>query len=180
MKVLTTPIAGLLIIEPDVFHDERGYFYECYNTEKFREIGIPDVFMQDNESRSKKGVLRGMYFQNPPYEQGKLIRVVKGAIWDVAVDIRKSSPTYGKYETIMLSEENKTLFWIPPGFAHGFITLEEDTVLHYKCTNIYHKEAEDCLVWNDPDLAIKWPNEAPIVSGRDQGAGRFKDFNSRF
>ncbi len=135
MQVSTTSLEGLLVIQPDIFSDARGYFYEPYNKKKFTEIGISDNFVQDNQSCSQKGVLRGLHFQNPPSAQSKLLRVVQGSIWDVAVDIRKSSKTYGKYFGIELSAENKTMFYVPKGFAHGFLTLEENTILFYKCSD---------------------------------------------
>src|SRR5512138_2587473 len=136
MEIITTPIEGLLIIKPNVFEDDRGYFFESYNREVFLKNGLDLHFVQDNESKSKKGVLRGLHFQVPPFAQGKLVRVVKGAVLDVAVDLRKNSPTYGKHVSAELSEANKTMFWIPPGFAHGFITLEEETIFVYKCTQV--------------------------------------------
>ena len=173
-------IDGLLIIQPRVFEDDRGYFFESFRLDKLRELGIDLDFVQDNESKSQKGVLRGLHFQNPPYEQGKLIKVVKGAVIDVAVDIRKKSPTYGQWISHELSEYNKTMFWIPPGFAHGFLTLEDDTIFQYKCTNYYNKESEDSIRWNDPDLNIDWGIRNPIVSDKDSKAGLFKDFKSKF
>ncbi len=173
-------IDGLLIIQPRVFEDDRGYFFESFRLDKLRELGIDLDFVQDNESKSQKGVLRGLHFQNPPYEQGKLIKVVKGAVIDVAVDIRKKSPTYGQWISHELSEYNKTMFWIPPGFAHGFLTLEDDTIFQYKCTNYYNKESEDSIRWNDPVLNIDWGIKNPIVSDKDSKAGLFKDFKSKF
>ncbi len=169
-----------MIIRPDVFGDERGYFFESYNSLKFKEAGLDLTFLQDNESKSKKGVVRGLHFQAPPFEQGKLVRVVRGAALDVAVDIRQGSPTYGKWESVLLSGENKTLFWIPPGFAHGFVTLEDDTVFFYKCTNVYNKAAEGSIVWNDPDLAINWGVENVLASEKDQACPRFRDLVSPF
>jgi dTDP-4-dehydrorhamnose 3,5-epimerase len=180
MKVEKNTIEGLLVVKPDVFEDRRGYFFESYNEERFREHGIDVRFLQDNESKSGKGVLRGLHFQVPPYQQGKLVRVIKGAVLDVAVDLRKSSPTYGKWEGIELSERNKWMYWIPAGFGHGFLTLEENTVFFYKCTQVYHKESEGGILWNDPDLGIKWGMNDPIVSEKDKVAMRFKDFTSPF
>ena len=136
--------------------------------------------MQDNQSLSQKGVLRGLHFQNPPFAQGKLVRVIKGSVLDVAVDIRKDSPTYGKHFTVELSEENKTIFWIPTGFAHGFVTLEDDTIFMYKCTGVYNKASEGALIWNDADIAIDWGVEYPLVSDKDLVAGSFKNFESKF
>lgn len=173
-------IEGLVLIQPKVFSDERGYFFESFRLDRFREMGIDLDFVQDNESKSQKGVLRGLHFQNPPYEQGKLIRVVKGAVVDVAVDIRKGSPTYGQWVSHELSEYNKTLFWIPPGFAHGFLTLEDDTIFQYKCTHYFHKESEGSIRWNDPDLNIDWGIETPSLSEKDKISPLFKDFKSSF
>jgi dTDP-4-dehydrorhamnose 3,5-epimerase len=180
MKVEKNHIEGLLVIKPDVFEDARGYFLESFNEEKFREMGIDVRFRQDNESRSGKGVLRGLHFQVPPFEQGKLVRVVKGAVYDVAVDLRKASPTYGQWSGIELTGKNKFMYWIPAGFAHGFLTLEEDTVFFYKCTQIYNKESERSLAWNDPDLNIDWGNTSPLVSDKDRVAGHFRDFITPF
>ena len=140
MEIIKTPLEGLLIVKPDVFEDDRGYFFESYNRNAFLAQGIAVDFVQDNESRSKKGVLRGLHFQNPPHAQGKLVRVMRGSVLDVAVDIRKKSPTYGKWSSIMLSGQNKWMYWIPAGFAHGFLTLEDDTIFFYKCTQGYNKE----------------------------------------
>lgn len=175
MEIIKTPIEGLLIIRPDVFEDERGYFFESYSREAFPKNGMDPVFVQDNESRSRKGVLRGMHFQHPPFAQGKLVRVVKGKVMDVAVDIRSGSPTFGKWHAVELSGENKWMYWIPEGFAHGFVTLEEDTVFFYKCTNVYNKESEGCIRWNDPDLNIAWGVADPFVSERDRKAPLFQD-----
>jgi dTDP-4-dehydrorhamnose 3,5-epimerase len=180
MKVVKAEIPDVLIITPDVYRDDRGYFLESYNSEAFSAAGLTMNFVQDNESLSRKGVLRGMHFQNPPFEQGKLVRVVKGAVMVVAVDLRKNSPYYGKWCSAILTEENKLLFWLPPGFAHGFLTLEENTVFSYKCTQVYNRESEECIIWNDPDLKITWPEKTPIITDRDRNGKRFKDFNSRF
>ena len=136
--------------------------------------------MQDNQSLSQKGVLRGLHFQNPPFAQGKLVRVIQGSVLDVAVDIRANSPTYGQHISVLLSGENKTIFWIPPGFAHGFVTLEDNTIFTYKCTGVYNKESEGALMWNDPGLNINWGVESPLVSEKDQEAASFKSFQSRF
>ena len=180
MEIIKTDIDGILIFQPHVFEDERGYFFESFRKEKFQQFGLDVDFVQDNESKSQKGVLRGLHFQNPPYEQGKLIRVVTGAVLDVAVDIRKDSETYGKWISQELSAANKTMIWIPPGFAHGFLTLLGNTIFQYKCTGYYNKESEGGISWNDPDLNIKWNIEDPIVSSKDQSATRFKDFQSKF
>jgi dTDP-4-dehydrorhamnose 3,5-epimerase len=173
MKVETTNIDGLLIITPDVFGDERGYFMESHNVARYKEHGIPD-FVQDNESRSQKGVIRGLHYQLPPYGQGKLVRVVEGEVLDVAVDLRPDSPTLGQHVAVTLSGENKKQFWIPAGFAHGFLTLSETVLFQYKCTALYHKEADRGIRWNDPALAITWPVAAPIISGKDQNQPMFE------
>ena len=170
----------MLLIEPRVFGDERGYFFESYNKRVFEEAGLHMEFMQDNESCSSKGVLRGLHFQEPPYEQGKLVRVARGAVMDVSVDIRKDSPTYGKWEAFELSAKNKRMLWIPPGFAHGFLTLAENTVFIYKCTNLYNRESENSIFWNDPDLKIDWGIDRPLVSEKDQEAPFFRDLASPF
>jgi dTDP-4-dehydrorhamnose 3,5-epimerase len=180
MEFLKNELEDLLIIKPDVYRDERGYFFESFNHEKFVCGGLDVKFLQDNESKSKRGVLRGLHLQAPPFEQGKLVRVVKGSVLDVAVDIRKKSPTYGKWSSVVLSCENKLMFWIPPGFAHGFTSLEDETVFFYKCTNIYNKESERSIIWNDPDLGINWGIENPAVAEKDKLAGRFRDFVSPF
>lgn len=180
MEVLTTFIEGLLVLKPKVFIDERGYFFESYNKNVLKAAGIDHVFLQDNESLSSKGVLRGLHFQKPPHAQGKLVRVVKGKVLDVAVDIRKNSSTYGKYFSIELSGENKCMFWIPPGFAHGFLTLENDTIFSYKCTDLYSKESEGALLWNDPVLNIHWGVDEPIVSDKDKLGMLLNEFKSPF
>ena len=180
MEIIKTELEGLLIIKPAVFEDERGYFFESYNLEKFIKAGIDVRFVQDNESKSKKGVVRGLHLQAPPFEQGKLVRVMRGSILDVAVDIRKDSPTFGKWASIELSGKNKWMYWIPPGFAHGFATLEDETIVFYKCTNVYNKEAERHFLWNDPDINIDWGIRDPVVSQRDSMAPRFRDFVSPF
>jgi len=180
MKIIKTPIKGLLVINPRVFGDDRGYFFESWSKQSFAEAGLDLDFVQDNQSISSKGVLRGLHFQNPPYAQGKLVRVIKGAVLDVALDIRKDSPTYGQHFSIELSEENKTIFWIPPGFAHGFATLKDNTIFTYKCTGVYNKESEGALLWNDKDLNINWEINDPLVSEKDLVAGNFKNFVSKF
>ena len=180
MKFETTYIKDLVVIEPRTIEDERGYFFESHNAQKFKENGLSLDFVQDNQSLSQKNVLRGLHFQNPPFQQGKLVRVIKGAVIDVAVDIRKNSKTYGQHFSIELTEQNKKIFWIPPGFAHGFVSLEEDTIFHYKCTGLYNKASEDSLIWNDPDLDIDWGVKNPIVSEKDQKSNFFKNFNSQF
>lgn len=180
MKFETTPIEGLLIIQPQVYSDQRGYFMESYNHRAFQEIVNGVSFVQDNESASSKYTLRGLHFQAPPFDQGKLVRVVKGKVLDVAVDIRRSSPTYGKHVSVLLDDQQKTQFWIPPGFAHGFLALEQDTIFLYKCTNYYHKTSEGCIRWNDPDLNIHWGITDPLVSEKDAQGQFFRDFISPF
>ncbi|MCX6284479.1 MAG: dTDP-4-dehydrorhamnose 3,5-epimerase [Bacteroidetes bacterium] len=180
MEIIKTPLEGLLIIKPDVFEDERGYFFESFNHGKFLNLGLDLKFMQDNESKSKKGVLRGLHFQAPPFAQGKLVRVMRGSVLDVAVDIRKNSPTYGKWESIVLSGQNKWMYWIPEGFAHGFATLEDDTIFFYKCTNIYNKASEGSILWNDTGLNINWGLQDPVISDKDKISEKFKDFTTPF
>ncbi|KDE60807.1 dTDP-4-dehydrorhamnose 3,5-epimerase [Fusobacterium necrophorum] len=154
-KKIETGIEGLYIIEPTTFRDDRGFFLETYNKNEFIEIGILDEFVQDNHSKSKKGVLRGLHFQTH-YSQGKLVRVIKGSVYDVAVDLRKDSKTFGKWFGIELSAENKKMFFIPKNFAHGFLTLEEETEFMYKCTDFYHPEFESGIMWNDEEIHINW------------------------
>jgi len=171
---------GPIIIEPRIFHDPRGYFFESYNADTFATAGLPANFVQDNQSLSQKNAVRGLHFQAPPFEQGKLVRVVQGAVVDVVVDIRKGSKTYGQSYAIELSAANQLMFWIPPGFAHGFETLEDNTIFLYKCTNIYHKGSEGGLLWNDPALKIQWRAQEPIVSDKDQILPKLVDFTSPF
>ncbi len=180
MEIVPTEIPDVLIIKPQVFTDERGYFFESYNKQKFMNAGIDANFVQDNESKSMKGVLRGLHFQKPPFAQGKLVRVMRGAVLDVAVDLRHGSPWYGRWAAIELTEHNKWMYWIPPGFAHGFLTLEDNTVFFYKCTNIYNKESEGSVRWNDPDLNIDWGNADPVLSAKDVVAPLFKDLGKVF
>jgi dTDP-4-dehydrorhamnose 3,5-epimerase len=181
MEIIQTEIKDLLIIKPHVFEDDRGYFFESYNQQKFLDHGINANFVQDNESRSVKHVLRGLHFQKPPYSQGKLVRVMRGSVLDVAVDLRKSSATFGKWASIVLTAKNKWMYWIPEGFAHGFLTLEDNTVFFYKCTNIYNRESEGSLRWNDPDLNIDWGKiENPVLSEKDKVSPLFAGFESPF
>jgi len=181
MEIVKTEIQDLLIIKPRVFEDDRGYFFESYNHQGFINQGIAATFVQDNESRSMKNVLRGLHFQKPPYSQGKLVRVMRGSVLDVAVDLRRYSPTYGKWASIVLSDKNKWMYWIPEGFAHGFLTLEDNTVFFYKCTNVYNRESEGSIRWNDPTLNIDWGNvENPILSDKDKVSPLFADFESPF
>jgi len=182
MKVTQTPIEGLLIIEPRLFPDDRGYFYESFNEKKFAEFGITETFVQDNQSFSQKGTLRGLHGQANPFAQGKLVRVVQGRVLDVAVDIRKNSATYGQHFSIELSGENHKQFWVPPGFLHGFVTLEDDTIFMYKVTNFYDKASEIGVIWNDPGLAIGWGinDREVLLSPKDELLPSFKDFVSPF
>ncbi len=180
MNFIETPIAGLIEIEPQVFGDARGYFYESYNKEKFLEAGITASFVQDNQSLSTKNVLRGLHFQNPPYAQGKLVRVIQGAVLDVALDIRLGSPTFGQHHKVLLNAGNKKMFWIPPGFAHGFLTLEDNTIFSYKCSAQYNKASEGSVYWNDPHLKIDWEVENPVLSDKDKEAPRFAELNTQF
>jgi dTDP-4-dehydrorhamnose 3,5-epimerase len=180
MEVIKTKIEGLLIINPKVFADARGYFFESYNETVFKQNGIEANFVQDNQSLSNTGVLRGLHFQAPPFDQGKLVRVINGAVLDVAVDIRKNSSTYGEYVAMELTEENKTMFYIPPGFAHGFLTLRDNTIFSYKCTNVYNKASEGCILWNDKDININWKISNPILSDKDLVGTPLKEFTSPF
>jgi dTDP-4-dehydrorhamnose 3,5-epimerase len=182
MKIIETAIKDLYVIEPNVFGDSRGYFLESFNLEKF-EAAIGRVnFVQDNESCSQKGVLRGLHFQRPPFEQAKLVRVIKGRVLDVAVDLRKDSPTYGEHVALELSGENKKQFFVPRGFAHGFVALEDDTIFSYKVDNKYAPEHEGGIIWNDPNLNIKWElGEAePLLSEKDKALEQFETFKSPF
>lgn len=180
MKFITNEIEGLVVIEPHIFEDERGHFFEYYQKELFYKNGIKDEFVQDNQSLSQKNVLRGLHFQAPPYAQAKLIRVIKGAVLDVAVDIRKNSPTYGKHLSIELNERNKKQLYIPTGFAHGFLTLEDNTIFSYKCSNYYSKSSEGVVLWNDKNLAINWDVTQPILSGKDKEGTPFHQFSTPF
>ncbi|TSC55956.1 MAG: dTDP-4-dehydrorhamnose 3,5-epimerase [Parcubacteria group bacterium Gr01-1014_18] len=167
MILTTLSLPGLVLITPAVFSDARGYFHEGFSEKKYAEAGITGPFVQDNVSFSKKGVLRGLHFQKDPMAQGKLVSVLRGKVVDVAVDIRRESPTFGKFERVELSGENHRQLWIPPGFAHGFLTLSEDVIFCYKCTNYYSPAHDGGIFWNDPDLAIPWPIKDPIVSEKD-------------
>ncbi len=174
-------IEGLVIIETKKFFDERGFFFESFQQEKFDDyIGRKTIFVQENESCSIKNVVRGLHFQKPPFAQGKLVRVPFGKVLDVVVDIRKNSITYGKTFTIELSQETGKQLWIPEGFAHGFISLQENSLLSYKCTNYYNKESEDAILWNDKNLKIDWNSNNPIISEKDQLAQEFSTFVSPF
>lgn len=177
MKVIDTDIEGVKIVEPDRIGDERGWFCEQYNEERYAKAGICARFVQDNESFSRKGVIRGLHWQAAPHTQAKLVRVIRGAVWDVAVDIRRGSPTFGRHVAVTLSAENRRQFFIPRGFAHGFLVLEDDTLFVYKCDNYYAPQAEGSYRWNDPFFAIDWgisPDEV-ILSEKDARAPFIKD-----
>ncbi len=174
MKVKKTKLDGVLVITPETFEDERGFFLESFNKDRYRKAGIDFDFVQDNHSGSTKGVLRGLHYQRTK-PQGKLVRVVKGKVFDVAVDIRQSSRTFGQWEAVILSEKNKAQFWVPPGFAHGFLVLSETADFEYKCTDYYDSSDEGSLLWNDPDLCIDWPIKRPTLSNKDATAPLFAD-----
>lgn len=181
-KFTETKIKDLYIIEPKVFGDERGYFVETYNKKDFYDAGLTMGFVQDNESKSKKGVLRGLHFQTK-HTQGKLVRVVQGVVYDVAVDLRKDSKTFGMWEGVTLSAENKKQFYVPEGFAHGFLVLSDDAVFNYKCTDFYAPEYEGGVLWNDPDIGVQWPLEGIseiILSEKDKKNKRLKELNISF
>lgn len=180
MEVIKTELEGLLIIKPKVFGDERGYFFESYNQADYRDAGIDYVFLQDNISKSKKGTIRGLHYQVGEKAQGKLCKVIYGKVLDVAVDIRFGSPTFGKYFSSELSEENHTQLWIPPGFAHGFSVLSEEAIFSYKCTELYSKEHERAILFNDPSLNINWKVDDPIISEKDLKAALLKDIQKDF
>jgi dTDP-4-dehydrorhamnose 3,5-epimerase len=179
MIIENTNIEDLILITPNIFEDNRGYFLESYNNKKLGSV-INVNFVQDNESLSQKDVLRGLHFQNPPFAQAKLIRVIKGSILDVAVDLRKKSPTYGEHFKHVLNEKNKQQLYIPEGFAHGFLCLENNTILNYKCSNYYNPESEKSILWNDPDLNIDWGIEKPILAKKDTLAENFSTFDNPF
>jgi len=180
MTINETPIEGLLVMTPTIFKDERGYFFENFRMSWLEERGILTRFVQDNESKSDKNVLRGLHMQAPPHGQAKLLRVVNGSIWDVAVDLRKDSPTYGRYFGLELNEENKTMLYIPEGFAHGFCCLQDHTIVQYKCSNYYNKASEMGVIWNDPTININWPTSNPIISAKDIVLPTLNDFDSPF
>jgi dTDP-4-dehydrorhamnose 3,5-epimerase len=174
VKVIKTSLAGVLAIEPDIFEDDRGYFLETYQEKRYREIGIDVRFVQDNLSYSRKGTLRGLHFQHPR-DQAKLVQVIQGNVYDVVVDIRKGSPTYGKWTGVELSGENKRQFFIPPGFAHGFCVMSESAVFSYRCSDYYSPESEVGILWSDPDIGIDWPVTEPLLSKKDREYPRLKD-----
>lgn len=180
MEIINTPIDGLIIFQPKIWKDDRGYFFESFRADTFQKLGIKIDFVQDNQSLSQKGTIRGLHYQANPFEQGKLVRVIQGKVLDVALDIRKNSKTYGQFYSIELSSENHTQFYIPPGFAHGFSTLEDNTIFCYKCTNYYNKESEGGVLYSDPELGIDWKVEGLYISEKDKELPLFKDFVSPF
>ena len=182
MNIIKTPIEGLLVIEPQVFKDARGYFVETYNEERYRAAGIDAQFVQDNQSCSSYGVVRGLHFQRPPYSQAKLVCCTVGRVLDVAVDLRKGSKTYGQWFGVELSEDNKRQFFIPRGFAHGFSVLSNQAIFTYKCDNLYHPEADGGILLSDPDLAIDWqvPENLRIISDKDKKHPTLKEFDNPF
>ena len=182
MEIIKTAIEGVVIIEPRLFKDERGYFFESFSQHEFNEKVREIHFVQDNESKSSYGVLRGLHFQKPPFAQSKLVRVIRGAVLDVAVDIRIGSPTFGQHVAVELTEDNHRQFFIPRGFAHGFSVLTDEVIFQYKCDNFYAPQSEGAIAWNDPDLAIDWkiPSQQIILSDKDSHHSRLKEIESPF
>ena len=180
MEIEEKEIKGLIEIFPKVFGDQRGFFLETFNASRYNDILRNIQFVQDNFSSSNKGVLRGLHFQNPPYSQGKLVQVITGLALDVAVDLRRNSETYGQHVKVLLSAEKRNQFWIPEGFAHGFIALEDNTIFSYKCTNYYNPQSEVTILWNDRNLKIDWQIDNPIISPKDKEGVLFKDFDTPF
>lgn len=180
MELIKTDLEGAFVINHDVFGDSRGFFMETHNQKQFSDFGIHDVFVQDNLSKSSKGVVRGLHFQNPPYNQAKLVRVISGSVLDVIVDLRKDSITYGKVFQIELNSENMLSLYVPPSFAHGFACLEDNTIFSYKCTNYYNKASEQTILWSDKKLNINWGVSDPIISDKDKQGLSFEEFVSPF
>lgn len=180
METEKTNIPGLVLIKPKVFGDSRGYFFESFNKNKWKEIGLNPEFIQDNISKSKKSTIRGLHYQVGEFAQGKLCQVLQGKVLDVAVDIRFGSPTFGKHYAVELSEENHFIVWIPPGFAHGFSVLSEEAIFSYKCTKLYSKDHERSIIYNDEDINIDWKIDHPIVSEKDLNAKKFKEIEKDF
>lgn len=174
MNIIPCELSGLVIVEPKVFGDARGFFYELYNQQRYAECGLDLAFVQDNVSFSRRGTLRGLHYQNPR-AQGKVVSVLQGEVFDVAVDVRRGSPTFGRWHGVSLSAENKRLFYVPPGFAHGFVVVSDTALFHYKCTDFYSPKDEVTVRWDDPALAIQWPVSAPILSERDARAPLLRD-----
>lgn len=179
LKIIKTGIKDLVIIEPQVFEDERGYFFESYKKSEFEKAGLVYDFVQDNQSKSRQGVLRGLHYQKN-YSQAKLVRVLDGEVFDVAVDLRKNSPTYGKWFGVVLSSQNKKMLMIPKGFAHGFLVLSKTAVFTYKCDEIYHPEDEGGIIWNDPDIGIRWPMNDVVLSKKDMNHPTLKESKMEF
>jgi len=181
VEIIELEIQGLVLLKPKVFNDDRGYFYESYNKEILENtLGFSIDFVQDNESLSSKDVLRGLHFQEAPFEQAKLVRVIKGRVTDVCVDIRSGSPTFGKHIKVELSEQNKHLLFIPAGFAHGFVTREDNTIFSYKCSSFYNRSSENSILWNDQELGIDWEVIDPIISDKDRSANPLKELDTVF
>lgn len=181
MEKIATSIPDLFILKPKVFRDTRGFFMETFNQQTYENIGFGNLhFVQDNLSQSQKGTIRGLHFQRPPFAQGKLVSVFHGSVLDVAVDLRKGSPTYGKYEAVVLNAEDPTFFYIPEGFAHGFQVLSDTCLFYYKCTQFYNAQADGGIAWNDPAIGIKWHDISPIISEKDTKTPLLKDFDSPF
>jgi dTDP-4-dehydrorhamnose 3,5-epimerase len=178
MKFIPLSIKGVVLIEPDIYKDDRGFFFESYNQEQFKNFGINLPFVQDNQSCSKKNAIRGLHFQEAPYEQGKLVSVIKGSVRDIVVDLRENSSSFGKHLAVELDEHNKRMLWIPPGFAHGFSVFEENTIFFYKCTNFYHRPSENGIVFNDLSLNLDWGVSTPIVSEKDMRLMNFNEYKS--
>lgn len=181
MKLIKTKFKDCYLVKPKVFCDQRGFFVESYSAKKLKDMGIDTIFCQDNHSMSvQKGVIRGMHFQFPPHTQAKFVRVTRGAVFDVVIDLRKTSPTFGKWQSYELRADNFFMLYIPQGFAHGFCTLDNNTEVLYKCDKYYMPEFEGGILWNDPDINIKWPVKNPVLSGKDKCASSWKDFESPF
>jgi dTDP-4-dehydrorhamnose 3,5-epimerase len=179
-SVEETGIQGLVVVKPKVFRDPRGFFMETFRADSFQALGLPGHFLQDNLSKSSKGIVRGLHYQAPPFDQGKLVTAIRGTVLDVVVDIRKNSPTYGESRSFLLSEEDPCFVFVPSGFAHGFSVLSDIALFHYKCTQVYDKASEGGILWNDPDLNIDWQVENALVSDKDQELPKFKDLVSPF
>lgn len=180
METIELEIKGVFLIKPQIFGDQRGWFYETYNEERYKAAGITETFVQDNQSFSQKNVVRGLHFQKPPFTQAKLVSVIQGKVLDVAVDLRKGSPTYGKYVSALLTSENHHQLFVPKGFAHGFSVLEDNTIFAYKCSALYNKASEGSIIFNDPDIGVDWQVEKPITSDKDKLGATLKDFVSPF
>ncbi|HET6229997.1 MAG TPA: dTDP-4-dehydrorhamnose 3,5-epimerase [Longimicrobiaceae bacterium] len=174
MNVLSTELDGVLLFEPKVIRDERGQFFEAWNEERYRAAGLGERFVQDNVSWSRAGVLRGLHYQHP-HAQGKLVTVLRGEVFDVAVDVRRGSPMFGRWAGFTLSAENGRQLWIPPGFAHGFVVTGDEALFSYKCSDVYHPEAESTVAWDDPELGIRWPVSDPVLSAKDRAGLRLRD-----